>query len=399
MWTWLISAAVFITSMALDGGIGGNDFDASVLGNASFGAIVVSLALASVCIATTVVTHRPAGLTLARTPLFAWSMLVASAVWILSFGSAIAWSVIGHLGADSAPALLDNFAVGLGWLLRGPAAYMLAIPVLGLAGDAISAATGRPLRNYGTFQALIAFYGVFSFGAWAQSPESVDTLLWALWALAIMVPLLGLLGGLAESMRHGPVRITAAVVGSLLALVNLLLAGLVGLLMALDTAGSGNLFDFGPLQLGTAQTILVFTAALAGGLAALAHWSPQVWGTQVNDQMAAASIGAVDVGGGIVGLTLLIEVLVQAGGKDTADAIFGGFEAAGAVIALAGVVASLFAYLGASREESVGDGDDEPVVGLTLEWQVPSPAIAGARTAELPVIDSPYPFHESEEDA
>lgn len=63
------------------------------------------------------------------------------------------------------------------------------------------------------------------------------------------------------------------------------------------------------------------------------------------------------------------------------------------------MVASLFAYLGASREESVGDGDDEPVVGLTLEWQVPSPAIAGARTAELPVIDSPYPFHESEEDA
>ena len=66
--------------------------------------------------------------------------------------------------------------------------------ITSIAGDAVATATGRPLRNYGVFQGLIGAYGIFSFGAWAQSPSSVDTVLWALWALAIFLPLLGFLG-------------------------------------------------------------------------------------------------------------------------------------------------------------------------------------------------------------
>ena len=38
--------------------------------------VVVALVLASICIATTVLALRVPGLTLARVPLFAWSMLV-----------------------------------------------------------------------------------------------------------------------------------------------------------------------------------------------------------------------------------------------------------------------------------------------------------------------------------
>ena len=276
MWSWLVFGAIFITSTALDGGIGGNDLDAATLGNVSLGAMMVALGLGSVCVATTVVSHRPAGMGLNRTPLFAWSMLVASSIWIVSLGSALAWSIIGHLEADSTGALVDNFSVGLGWLLRGPAVFMLAIPVLGIAGDAVATATGRPLRNYGAFQAMIGAFGIFSFGAWAQSPDSVDTLMWALWALAVFLPLLGLLGGLAESMRHDKVRITAALVGSVLGLVNLLGAATIGLLMTLNTLGEGTLFDFSSAQLAIAQTLFVVTAAVAGALAGIAHWARQV---------------------------------------------------------------------------------------------------------------------------
>ena len=399
MWSWLVFGAVFIASVALDGGVGGGDYDASLLGNVSLGAIMVALGLGSVCVATTVVGHRPAGLTLSRVPLFSWAMLVAATVWILTLGSALASSVVGHLAAQDAPALLDNFATGMGWLLRAPAIYMLAIPVLGIAGDALSSATGRPLRNYGVFQGAIGAFGVFSFGAWAQSPESVNTVLWALWALIIFLPLLVLLGGFAESMRHGRVKLTAALVGSLLAVVNLLGAGVVGLLMTLDTAGSGTLFDFGPTQLATAQTIFVFTAALAGALAGIAHWGPQIWGSPTRDSMAMASIAMVDIGGGIVGLILAIEVFVQAGGDDTADAFFGGVEALGALVLLVGVIGSLVAYLGAARESSESAGDDVAPEGFTLEWQVPVPAAGGGRTIPVPVVSDPYPLYESEEDA
>ena len=399
MWSWLVFGAVFVVSIALDGGIAGGDYDAAALGNVSLGAVMVALGLGSVCVATTVVTHRPAGMSLARVPLFAWSMLVASVVWILTLGSAVAHSVVGHLAADSAPALLDNFATGLGWLLRAPAVYMLAIPVLGIAADALSTATGRPLRNYGVFQGLIGAFAVFSFGAWAQTPASVNTVLWALWALVIFLPVLGLLGGLGESLRHGRVTPTAAVVGSFLGVVNLLGAGVVGLLMALDTAGEGTLFDFLPTQLATAQTVFVFTAALAGALAGIAHWSRQVWGAPATDSLAAMSVGLVDVGGGLVATVLAIEVFVQAGGDDTANALFGGLEALGGLLALVGVVGSLFAYLGAAREAEEGDQEDVAPEGMTLEWQVPAPAVGGVRTTPVPVVESPYPLYENPEEA
>ncbi|MGI9578958.1 MAG: cbb3-type cytochrome c oxidase subunit I [Microthrixaceae bacterium] len=403
MWSWLVFGAIFITSTALDGGIGGNDLDAATLGNVSLGAMMVALALGSVCVATTVVSHRPEGMGLNRTPLFAWSMLVASAIWIVSLGSALAWSIIGHLEADSTGALVDNFSVGLGWLLRGPAVYMLAIPVLGIAGDAVATATGRPLKNFGAFQAMIGGFGIFSFGAWAQNPGSVNTILWALWALAIFLPLLGLLGGLAESMRHGKVRLTAALVGSLLGLLNLLGAATVGLLMALNTAGEGNLFDFSSAQLSKAQVIFVVTAAVAGALAGIAHWSPQIWGAPAADTGASISIGMVDVGGGLVATVLAIEVFVQAGGDNTGDAIFGGFEAAGALLALAGIAGALASYLGATRDPEADDDSDvdsdEAPSGMTLEWQVDFPASAGGRTVAVGAVESPYPLYESTEDA
>lgn len=400
MWSWLVFGAIFITSTALDGGIGGGDLDAATLGNVSLGAMMAALALGSVCVATTVVAHRPEGMGLNRTPLFAWSMLVAASMWIVSLGSALAWSVIGHLEAESTGALVDNFSVGLGWLLRGPAVYMLAIPILGIAGDAVATATGRPLKNFGAFQAMIAAFGIFSFGAWAQSPDSVDTVLWALWALALFIPLLGLLGGLAESMRHGKVRITAAVVGSLLGLLNLLGAATVGLLMALNTAGEGTLFDFGSAQLSKAQVLFVVTAAIAGALAGIAHWAPQIWGGPAADTAASISIGLVDIGGGLMATVLAIEVFVQAGGDATGDAIFGGFEAAGALLALVGIVGALVAYLGAARDPdgTVQEWDEAPA-GMTLEWQVPFPASAGGRTEAVGAVESPYPLYEQQEDA
>lgn len=397
VWAWLVSAVIFVVSIVIDGGIGGGDYDASVLGNVSFAMMMVSLGLGSVCVATTVVTHRPAGMGLARVPLFAWSMLVASTIWILTLGSAVAHSLLGHIATDSAPGLADNFATGLAWLLRGPAVYMLAIPVLGIAGDAVARTTGRPLRNYGVFQGLIAAFGILSFGAWAQGPESIDTALWAIWALAAALPVLGLLGGLAESLRYGPVKASAAMVGSFLALFALLGGILVGVLMALDTAGSGTLFDFPPSLLGAAQSVFVATAALGGLVAGASLWAPQLWGAAEADTTASGAAGLVFLGGAILSITLAVHVFLLANGTD-ADAVIGIGQALGALLMVLGVLGALSAAFAASRSE-----DDEAAPGeggMTLEWQVPFPAVAAQRSAEIPEsIDSPYPLADDSEDS
>lgn len=391
LWTWLVSAVIFIVSIAIDGGLGGGDYDASVLGNLSFAAMMAAIALGSICVATTVLTHRPAGMTLARVPLFAWSMLVAASVWILTIGAALAHSLMGQVANDSAGGLAENFTNGLSWLLRGPAVYMVAIPLLGIAGDAVARTTGRRLRNYGMFQALIALFGVLSFGAWAQGPESLNTFVWALWALGAALPVLGLLGGLAETLRYGSPKASPALLGSFLGLLALLGAILVGVLMALDTAGKGTLFDFEPAALGGAQSAFVVTAALAALLVGLVVWSPQLWGSPAPTSSANGAAVLVFVGGVVFSVALAVWIFLIANDVD-GDQALGVFQATGALLMGMGLLGAIAAAFNSSRTAREG-ASDRDAGGMTLEWQVPWPAIAAERTAELPEsVDSPYPL-------
>lgn len=399
LWSWLVSAGIFVTSIALDGGVGGGDYDGAALGNISLGVMMASLGLAAICVATTVLTHRPAGMSLARVPLFAWSMLVAASIWVVTFGTALAYTILGHVSTDSVSGLLDNYEAGLAWLLRGPAIYIVAIPVLGIAGDAVAHVTGRPLRNYAMFQGLIGAFGILSFGAWAQGPESVDTLVWVLWALAVALPVLGLLAGLGQSLRYDRTEAAAGLVGSLLALLVLLGGMLVGAVMALDTLGSGTLFDFDPAALGHSQSLFVITAAVIGLVAGITHWSPQVWGARSSSSSVTVATLVLAAGGVLLGLSLAVGVFLVANDVDASTAI-GILSVLGALGMCFGVLVALAAFLASVRTTYEGGGSgSSDETGLTLEWQVPWPAVGAERTAALPdEFTSPYPLASLEED-
>ncbi len=398
LWGWLIFSTVFLTSMILDGGVGGADTDASRLGNVSFGALLLALALGVTCVGTTVITHRPEGMTLARVPLFSWSILVSAAVWVTTIGAAIAFVLIGHVLNGGAADYFTNFATNLSWLTRGPAVFMLGIPVLGIASDVVVTATQRRLINYQAMQGLIAGYGILSFGAWAVSNSVIDTALWFLWTLGIAVPLVGLLGGFAESLRQGKPRVNAALVGSILSLFNLLGAVLVGLIMSLNTAGEGTLFDFGTAALAEAQMVFVVTAGITGAFAGLAYWSVKIWGTEADDKLATASVAMLDIGGGLLATVLAVAVFVQGSG-DTGETLFGWLAAGSALVMLAGITGGLVFSLGSSASDEDEDvqAPENPFDGFTLEWQTPSPAMGGERTAEIPLIESPYPLLDAKE--
>ncbi len=398
LWGWLIFSTVFLTSMVLDGGFGGADTDAARLGNVSFGALLLALALGIICVGTTVITHRHEGMTLARVPLFSWSILVSAAIWVTTIGAAVAFVLIGHVLNGGAADYFTNFAGNISWLTRGPAVFMLGIPVLGMAADVVVTATQRRLINYQAMQALIATYGILSFGAWAVSNSVIDTALWFLWTLGIALPLLGLLGGFADSLRHGKPRVNAALVGSILSLINLLGAVVIGLIMSLNTAGKGTLFDFGTAALAEAQMVFVVAAAVTGAVAGLAYWSVKIWGTEADDKLATASVVMSDIGGGLLGTILAVAVFVQGSG-DTGETLFGWLAAGSALVMLAGIAVALVFSLGASASAQDEDGEapENPFDGLTLEWQTPSPAMGGERTAEIPLIESPYPLLDEKE--
>ncbi len=396
LWTWLVSAVIFIVSVAIDGGVGGGDTDAARLGNLAMGAMMVALGLGAVCVATTVMAHRPPGMRLAFAPMLSWSALVWSSLLIVTFGSAVAHVVLGQVTHSDAAGLAQNFTQGLAWLLRGPSIYVFAIPVLGIAADAVSTSAGRRMAQYGLVQGLIGTYAVLSFGAWAQLPRSVNTVLWTLFALAIAVPVLGLLGAFADLLRRGSVKVSPATVLGLLSLLLLLGAVLGGLLQALDLAGTGTVFGFDAAALGASQTYFVVAAVVAGGLAGVFHWSPLVWGGPVPKGPGNGTVALVFLGGALLATASLVQAIVQLDGKTTASQLWGALIAVGAVLFALGALSGLAASMGAARDAADGPVEDD-VDGLTLEWAFPRPAVGGVELEDLARVTSPYPLLDARE--
>ena len=395
-WAWLITSGIFITSVAINGGVLGGDRAAARLGNVAIGGVMASLVLGAVLVATTVVVHRPMGMRLANVPLFSWSMLVGSTIWIATFGSVMAHVLLGQVSHLSAEGLVENFGSGIYWLLRGPAIYMVAIPVLGIAGDVLPAMTGRRLKHYGVFQGLIGAFAVLSFGAWAQLPSSVNTVVWAGFALAVALPILGLLGGLAESLRYGKAKINGALVCSLTSLLLLLGGAIGGVLQAFDTLGTGYLFEFGTAALVTGQAYFVVAGALVGGIGGLFYWSTKLWGGPAKEPIASGLGVLVFLGGGLIGTVLIVQAIVQRNQETTANQFFGALSSVGILLVVVGLLGVLAQIAGIARHAHDGDDDGaddqverDPWNGLTLEWADPAD--------ELVTVTSPYPLLDARE--
>ena len=389
-WTWLLSTIVFAVSVAFDGGVGGADTAAARLGNVSLGAALAALGLAAVCVATTVLTHRPPGMGLAKVPFLAWSALLGSTLWIVTVGSAFAHVVVGQVSRADAPGLAENFVNGILWMTRAPAVYVLVIPVLGVALDVFATASGSRVRQYGIAQGLIGAFAVLSIGVWAQGDDSVNTVVWTAFALLVAVPVLGILGLVGDLVRRGRISYSPALLLSAVSLLFILGAVTSGLVWALTLAGSGTLLGFDVRLLGAAQVTFVAASLLSGTLAAVFHWSTKFWGGRPAAAPSNATALLVVAGGGLLSTAVFVQGLVQRDGEPTANQFFGVLVVAAAALYLLGVLSAAGAVRSASAAAADG-GDDEPVGG-TLEWVAASPARGDDVPDDLPTVTSPYPL-------
>ena len=390
-WSWMLSSLVFAVSVGFDGGIGGSNTEAARLGSLSMGLMLVSLALTAVCVATTVMTHRPEGMGLSKVPFLSWSALLGSTLWIVTVGSAFAHVVAGQVAQADASALAENFLNGIAWMTRAPAVYVMVIPVLGIAIDLVSSATGARVKQYGVAQALLAMFAILSFGAWAQLDRSVNTLLWTLFALGIGLPVLGVLGLIGDLVRRGSAKVTPALGLAVVSLLLILGSVLAGLLWSLDQAGVGTLFGFNLRLLGAAQVTFVGASVLTGSLAAIFHWAPKIWGAGVPTGAAGTSALLVAAGGGLLATVVLVQGLVQRNESTTATPFFGALTALAALLYLFGALGALVAFRSSIAASDAGYTDDARR-GATLEWAFASPAHADRVPESLPAVTSPYPL-------
>lgn len=401
-WGYLLGAVVLIASVLSTGGWGavdgvsGNERDAIQLTLLGTGLVVASILLASICVATTVISLRTPGMGLAKTPLFAWSMLIAATVWVLTLPVLIANLVItyvdilrldtpeitGIYSGDLEPSLAVYGQ--LAWIFEQPAIYSVGVPVLGVASAVIPVvAKGRQV-SHPAMMALIGLAGLLAVGGWSQPffSDERDTLVYVAFGVLAVLPVLGVLGGNMATLMKGeaPVGIPPAqMVGALGATLLLLLATIAGALRVIEPL---DLISPVETTATTGVMNLALYAAVLGALAGWWFWAPKTNGKLFSAVQGAGAMSLILIGTAVLGLTDVIagfagapDVMLEDVGDSLVDSMVV-ISFVGAIIVLLGVLGADGAITLAVLKGDVDPGDD-PWDGHTLEWATSSPPPAG----------------------
>lgn len=404
-WGWFLSSGVLLASYAVDGGPGGGDRDGILLWAVGLGGVVVSLCLASVCVATTVWALRTAGMTLARVPAFSWSMLVASTVWLLSLPVLLAGIVLVYLEVQYA-APLDAGSL-LTWAFKPPQVFAYAIPALGLALEAAPVAAGTPARRHGLALGLVGAFGVLAFGAdmlaAGRDPSITQDALYVAAAFALVLPILGVAGAVGDALRLGRPRPTSPLLFGVAALLALLLGAVLGAARVVDG------LDLIGTTADPAVGHLALAAGAVGAIGAMHHWSTKLFGTVLGEGVGRLAAVLLLLGGAVLAVPDFVSGLLEADGADAGQLaglaeqeVADGVEAlnlvslVGGAVVLLGVLLLLVNLVGAAARRADDPVPADPWDGHTLEWRSTSPPSAGG-PGPLEPVTSPTPLRDLKE--
>jgi cytochrome c oxidase subunit I len=412
-WVWMVSGVLLLSSYAIDGGPGGSDRDAVGLFILSLIAVLIALVIATVSVMTTVLTLRPSGMTLRRTPLFSWSMLVGGTVWVLTLPVLAGLMLLSYVDLRYGQQFMGG-STGvinrLAWLFWQPTVYVFAVPALGIIADIVPVFARRRHQRHSAAMFLLGLSAALGFGAWAQLGFTIDGAAgskfpdwygkgpWIVVGFLAVVPVLGLLGLWTVTLFRGRVRMSTPLVLALFSGL-LILAGIAGgaatVIKSLDLFGTTWM---------TGQAELVLIGTLLAALAGVAFWAPKLYGKLLPDWLVRLGGTLIFLGALVTGVTLAV-----AGNEGQARIVAGGIKAVGSgdvsTVETLDLVAGigLFVVLGgallvilALLSRRSGDVADDPWDGHTLEWTTTSPPPVGnfatvpAITSEAPLYDARY---------
>jgi cytochrome c oxidase subunit I+III len=381
-WAYLIGGGMVVTAYLINGGpFGGNDKGVDLF-LASLALVVVALGLAAVCIGTTVLAMRAPGVSLDRTPGFAWSMLVAVAIWIETLG--VLFGLLVLLYVDHRYRVFSvgsNFQIDawLRWTMTQPTVYAAGIPVLGFVVDVVPVLARTRQRHHGVVIGAIGLFGAASFGAWTFAqfggaettqfvPELTKQFLYIAAAFAALLPLLVIAGAVADTLRRGSIRIASP-----------LLFAISGLLMVVGGVAAGAVRVVTPVVLvGTTADAsvahYVLGAATIAVIGAVHYWWPQIVTRPMKEGLGLLTAGLLLLGTIALSLPDLISGLLdEPRGSLLTQPPRDGVEALNVVSFIGGALLVLgvlvfIINLASSLAGSSTDRATDPWDGFTLEW-------------------------------
>jgi heme/copper-type cytochrome/quinol oxidase subunit 1 len=416
-WVWDVSVLMLIAAYVGNGGPGGGRVDFVVLWAMALGAMIGSVVWALICIATTVLGARAAGMRLEMVPVTAWSYLVFALLGIVVLPIQMGQLILAFIDVrggyqslvDTTPlsAVMDTISLA-------PSIYWLAVPTLGMALETIGVHTGRPIRFHKSALGLIGALVIISFAAHVTSfgnrgrPVDFDNALLVAALLVAVLPILGSLALGADSLRNGTPKFRVPLLSGLVSGL-LLLGGATVALLGIIEPVVGFLADLANRQPDVPERLLlngtsfnagvtafIVTAALVTGHAGVHHWGHKIWGHQFNRAIGIPALLLIAGGGA---LWAVGEVVAGVGGQPALPTLVESEDnlvAAGNVAVALGVAAAAggvaLTLLNTVLSGVLGQGSvAEPWKGRTLEWLSGSPP-AYANFATQPTVRSHLPL-------
>jgi heme/copper-type cytochrome/quinol oxidase subunit 1 len=394
-WAWLLSSGVLLASYLVDGGpvSAASDRDGALLWLVGLGGVATSLLLATVCVLTTALTLRTAGMGLDRVPMFTWGSVVAGVVWLLSLPVLVAAAVLGYVdvryGADIGADGLLTWAFGV------PQVFAFALPALGVLLDVVPVAAGTPVRNRGVLLGAVAVAGLLGFGAdmlaTGSDPSIFTDALYVGASFALLLPLLAVAAGVGDTFRRGAFRLNSPVLFAIGSLLLLLLAA------ALNAARVVDPLDLVGTSADSAVRELVVVAGLLGVAGAAHHWASKLFGTELQVGIGHIAALVLLAGGVVLGVPDFVSGLLDQPDGIVSGAVEDGVEALNVAAAAGGVLVLLGVVLLVVNVFTGRSGDptpDDPWDGHTLEWATSSPPVPGRPgpvepvTSATPLLDT-----------
>jgi cytochrome c oxidase subunit 1 len=351
------------------------------------------------CLLATALRRRAPGMTLMRMPVFTWSMLATCLLVAFSFPAlilalALLWSQ-RHFGGVLTGGLGAVDYQQLFWFYGHPVVYVMFFPFVGMVAEVVATFSRRRLFGYSAFVlALLGFAGL-SMTVWAHHMFTMGeetNKYFSLTSTALVVPAgieyLDLLG----TMWRGSLRFTTAFLFALGFIVQFLIGGLTGIILASP-----------PLNYGLNMSYFVvahfhytlFAGSALGLFAGAYYWFPKVTGALLSERMGRLHLVLMLIGTNLTFFPMFIlgaEGMTRRIARYPASSGWQGvnvLETVGAAVIAASVLVFLWNVVVSLRERRFA-GED-PWEGQTLEWATSSPPPRHNFTA-LPPITSFAPL-------
>ncbi|MBV8560800.1 MAG: cbb3-type cytochrome c oxidase subunit I, partial [Acidimicrobiia bacterium] len=294
------------------GGVSGRGVDLWILGVGMAG---VATVLGAVNLLTTMLKMRAPGMTLARMPMFSWSLLVSSAVFLLAVPVLLAGLVIlyfdHHMGAHVLRPNLGGDPLvwrSLFAFFAYPAMWATVLAALGVVSEIVPVFAGAGLLNRRSVIFALSIAGTLAFVGWGSElagDSAIPQTLFSVTSILILAPIafvmLSWLGTIALTRR--PPRLKAPMAQAL-GLVTCLALGLPAMfvMQAFARGGAGHASQW---WVGAWHQMLVGVATF-GVLAAFYYWAPKLWGRHLNVGLGGLQLLAVVVGVDLAFIPLLV---------------------------------------------------------------------------------------------